>query len=65
MTISTEVKVLVKSIQKDYNLTNYEALNIALKVETNELFRKAYVISSNDSNPSALEKIAMVLNEKK
>ncbi len=39
-------------------------LDIALKAEANELFRKANVISSDDSNPSALEKIAIELSEK-
>jgi hypothetical protein len=64
MTISTDARKLAESIQKEYNLTNYEALDIALKVEANELFRKANVISSDDSYPSALEKIAIELSDK-
>ena len=64
MTISTDAKNLAVSIQKEYSLTNYEALDIALKVEANELFRRANVISSDDSYPSALEKIAIELSDK-
>ena len=64
MTLSTDARKLAESIQKEYNLTNYEALDIALKAEANDLFRKANVISSDDSYPSALEKIAIELSEK-
>ena len=64
MTISADARKLAESIQKEYILTNYEALDIALKVESNDLFRKANVISSDDSYPSALEKIAIELSEK-
>lgn len=65
MTISPDVKKLAASIQQDYDLTNYEALDIALKAEANELYRKANVISSTDAYPSALENIAIALSDKK
>lgn len=61
MKVSTTIRNLTKSIQQEYKLSDYEALNIALKIEENELFRKTHVISSNDEYPSALEKIAMEL----
>lgn len=64
MTISPDAKKLAESIQKDYGLTNYEALDIALKAEANDLFRKANVISSTDAYPSALENIAIALSNK-
>ena len=51
----------VIGLQKDFKLTDYEALRIALEVERNNLFIKAHVISSTDEYPSALEKIAMEL----
>lgn len=64
MKVSSEIRNLTKSIQQEYKLSDYEALTIALKIESNELFRKANVISSNDSYPSALEKIAIALSDK-
>jgi hypothetical protein len=64
MKVSSEIRNLTKSIQQEYKLSDYEALTIALKIESNALFRKANVISSNDSYPSALEKIAIALSDK-
>ena len=64
MTLSTDARKLAESIQKEYNLTNYEALDIALKAEANELFRKANVISSDDCYPKKKKKIAIELSEK-
>ena len=64
MKVSSEIRNLTKSIQQEYKLSDYEALTIALKIESNELFRKANVISSDDSYPSALEKIAIELSDK-
>jgi len=64
MKVSSEIRNLTTSIQQEYKLSDYEALTIALKIESNELFRKANVISSNDSYPSALEKIAIALSDK-
>ena len=64
MNVSTEIRNLTKSIKLEYKLSEYEALTIALKIEANELFRKANVISSDNSYPSALEKIAIELSDK-
>jgi len=38
--------------------------SLALKVEQNELLKQAFVISSTDAHPGALEKIAMSLGER-
>jgi hypothetical protein len=65
MKVSSEIRNLTKSIQQEYKLSDYEALTIALKIESNELFRKANVISSTDAYPSALENIAIALSDKK
>ncbi|MGZ9736610.1 histidine kinase [Flavobacterium sp. GNP002] len=64
MKVSTEIRKLTASIQQEYKLSDYEALTIALKIEENELFRKANVISKDDKYPSALEKIAIELKNK-
>lgn len=64
MKVSTVIRNLTKSIKQEYKISDYEALTIALKIEENELFRKAHVISSDDKYPSALEKIAIELSEK-
>lgn len=64
MIVSTTIRNLTKSIQQEYKLSDYEALTIALKIEENELFRKAHVVSSNDKYPSALENIAIALDNK-
>lgn len=53
-----------KEIKEDFpQLTDYEALDIATKIIHNELMVKAHVISSNDTYPSALENIAIELEE--
>ncbi|WP_443945575.1 hypothetical protein ACJVDH_00255 [Pedobacter sp. AW1-32] len=53
-----------KEIKEDFpSLTDYEALDIATKIIYNELMVKANVISLSDSYPSALEKIALELEE--
>jgi len=46
------------------HITAYESLDIAIKLEQLKLFRAAFVISSTDSLPSALEAIAIQLGFK-
>jgi hypothetical protein len=62
--ISSDVKKLVKELKENYELTDFEALSLALKAEQNEFFKIGFVISSSDIYPSVLEKIAMVLDGK-
>lgn len=58
MHLSKEVKLL----QESYKLTDYEALDIALKKEYINLYRQANVlIKDGTETPSALEKIAIEL----
>jgi len=42
-------------------MTEYEALRIAVETKRNEILKKAFVVSESDSHPSALESIAMGL----
>ena len=53
--VTHDVKELAKDLQESYSLTNFEALSLALQAEQNNLFKKAFVITSNDNTPSALE----------
>ena len=59
--IATDIRNLVKDLKEEYKLTNYEALIIALKAEQNDLIKTAFVISSMDEYPTALEAIAIGL----
>ena len=64
--LSSDVIELAKEIQKDYEgISNYQALDLALKAEQNELLKLAFVISSNDSTPSGIEAIAIALGYNK
>jgi hypothetical protein len=62
--VSSDVRKLAKELKEEYKLSDFESLTLALKAERNELFKLAFVISSSDSYPSALEKIAMLLENK-
>jgi len=59
--MTRELKSLAKDLQEDFKLSDYEALNLALKIEQNELLRIAFVISSSDKYPTGLESIAIAL----
>ncbi len=63
--IATDIRNLVKDLKEEYKLTNYEALIIALKAEQNDLIKTAFVISSMDEYPTALEAIAIGLGYNK
>jgi DNA primase large subunit len=41
------------------DITKFEALQIAVQIQRNELFAKANVLNTPNNAPSALEKIAM------
>jgi len=55
---------LARNFKDHLKVTDYEAFSLALKVEQNELLKQAFVISSTDAHPGALEKIAMSLGER-
>lgn len=59
--IPKSVKELAKGLQEDFKLTDFEALSLALKAEQNELFRRAFVITTSDNYPTVLEAIANAL----
>lgn len=62
--LTEDVKKLAGELREEYeSLTEYEALDIALKSEMNILYEAANVISEQDKHPTALEKIAMELSE--
>lgn len=57
--ISNDVKKLAKGLKEEYELTDFEALTLALKAEQNELLKLGFVIPSSDNHPSGLEAIAI------
>lgn len=61
---SKEVRELAKRFKENLRVTDYEAFSLAFKVELHGLLKQAFVISSTDSHPTALEKIAIILEEK-
>ena len=61
--LTDEVKDKAKELREDYpTLSVYESLKIAAKIQTNELYAKANVISEEEHDyPPALEAIAISL----
>ena len=55
------IENLVVDLKAQYNLSNYEALDIACKIEQNNLLRRAFVLSEQDNYPTALEAVAIAL----
>lgn len=64
LSIPKKVKNLANSLQEDYRLTAYEALDIALKSERNEILSRAFVVSDSDTNPTALEKLIHTIEDR-
>lgn len=64
VSLSSDVEKLANELKIQYKLSNYEAYDIALKAEQNELIKRAFVISSSDSHPSGIEAIAIALGYK-
>ncbi|BAQ67087.1 hypothetical protein [Geminocystis sp. NIES-3709] len=63
-----EIRENIADLQKEYGFTAKEAVVIAVQMEHNELLeeqnkllKQAYVISNNNSYPSAIENIAIQL----
>ena len=59
-----EVREWAAMFQDKLKVSNYEAFSLALKVELNSILKKAFVISSTDAYPNALEEIAIIMKEK-
>ena len=61
--LTEEIKHKAKELRKDYpTLSVYESLNLAVKIQKNQLYARANVISEeNHDYPPALEAIAMSL----
>jgi hypothetical protein len=64
-----QIQQIKRDLQKVNTLTDFEALKIAVEIQKNEFFKRANAISESDSdsNPTALENIAMqleILNSK-
>ncbi|PPK75932.1 hypothetical protein B0F87_10419 [Methylobacter tundripaludum] len=56
------VNQYAKELKLDYpKLTEFEALNLAIGMQRNEIFRVGLNVSSDDSYPSALEALAIAL----
>lgn len=61
-----------KSLNKYYDelksgypkLTDFELLSIAVQIQRNEILIAGLTVSQSDKRPSALEKIAILLDEK-
>ncbi len=64
VTVSKDVKKLANELKKEYKLSEFESLSLALKAEQNELIKLGFVISSSDNHPSGLEAIAIGLSYK-
>jgi hypothetical protein len=61
--VDSYMKQLVKELQADYKLSDYEALDIALKIQQNAVLKAGLVVSTNKDEPTALESIAMHLGQ--
>lgn len=62
--ITNDIKELAKELKDNYKLTDYESLDLALKAEHNDILKRAFVITSSDDVPTALEAIASSLGYK-
>lgn len=64
LSISKKVRELANELKADHKLDYYQALDIALKVEKNEILSRAFVLSDSNSYPTALEKLILTIEEK-
>ena len=56
----------INEIAKDFTenfpeMTNYEAWSLAIQIQRNQILENGFVVSTNDSVPSALEAISIAL----
>lgn len=59
------IKKTVKELKVDFKLTDYEALDIATKIDYNNIMQSALLVSEGGRNPNALEFIGMALDKLK
>lgn len=57
LSLSPKVSKLADDLKREYKLSNFEALDIALKIEKNQILERAFVLSDSDGQPTALEKL--------
>lgn len=57
--MDTKTKRIADSLIKEYQMTPYEAFQIACKIVKNDLFKKAYAVY--EDYPTALEAIAIAI----
>lgn len=50
---------IVDHLQAEYNITDYQALKLAIEINRNDMIRKTFIIY--DGVPSVFEAIAMAL----
>jgi hypothetical protein len=55
-----EVNTLTNEIMEEWNLTPFEAMQIAVKIQQNSILKEAFVLGYPNT-PGALESIAMEL----
>jgi hypothetical protein len=60
---ATETIELAKELSVRFTLTHHQALDIAVRIRQNELYKSAHVLV--DGNPSSLEAIAIALGYSK
>jgi len=58
-----ETEIIAENIQDNFEVSDYEALQIAVKIQYNKLYDDAHLVSVNA--PSVFEKMAMELEELK
>ena len=62
LTLQREVSDIANLLREaDWKCTDFEALQIAVKIQNNKILCDAYVVG-NENTPSAFEKSAMELN---
>lgn len=59
-----ELKSLHRELVSQYNLTDSEALKIAIELQRNEIIKEAFGVTSENKAPKFLEGIAIALGYK-
>ncbi|MDJ1469731.1 hypothetical protein QNI19_14960 [Cytophagaceae bacterium DM2B3-1] len=61
MAISNDVIQDAKQLQKQFKLTDFEALSLAIQAERNLILERGLLVSPDNSYPTGLEAIAIAL----
>ena len=64
LSLSFKVSKLAETLKREHKLSSYEAFDIALKIEKNQILERAFVLSDLDKHPSALEKLIHTIQDK-